>query len=208
DVDAAAKTITFTLRDGVTFHSGNPVRPQDVLFSWKRVLVLEKAPAFILAGLGWTPDNIDQMVTLGDNTVTIKYEGDFSPNYVLNVIAARPASVVDEATVMEHEADGDLGNAWLNANSAGTGPFKLRVFRPAELLTIDANPDYFGGAPKISSVIIRHVAEAATQQLLLESGDVDMAKNLTPDQIASLEGKDNVEIETYPQAAVHWVSFN
>ena len=60
----------------------------------------------------------------------------------------------------------------------------------------------------MKSVIIRHVAEAATQQLLLESGDVDMAKNLTPDQISSLAGKDAVKVETYPQAAVHFLSFN
>ncbi|TYR32911.1 ABC transporter substrate-binding protein [Mesorhizobium microcysteis] len=208
EVDEAAKTITFTLRDGVTFHSGNPLRPQDVLFSFRRVVALEKAPAFILTQLGWTADNIEEMVTLGDNTVTIKYAGDFSPNFVLNVLAARPASIVDEVAVMENEVDGDFGNGWLNANSAGTGPFKLRVYRPAELATLDANPDYFKGAPAVSSVIIRHVAEAATQQLLLESGDVDMAKNLTPDQVGSLEGKDNVKVETYPQAAVHWFSFN
>lgn len=208
EVDEAAKTIAFTLRDGVTFHSGNPLRPQDVLFSFRRVVALEKAPAFILTQLGWTADNIDEMVTLGDNSVTIRYEGDFSPNFVLNVIASRPASIVDELTAMENEVDGDFGNAWLNANSAGTGPFKLRVYRPAELATLDANPDYFKGAPKIGSVIVRHVAEAATQQLLLESGDVDLAKNLTPDQVGSLEGRDNIKIETYPQAAVHWFSFN
>ena len=196
-VDEAAKTITFTLRDGVTFHSGNPLRPEDVIYSFKRVVVLNKAPAFILTQLGWTPENIEQMVTAGDGTVTIKYEGDFSPNFVLNVLAARPASVVDAATVMAHETDGDMGNAWLNANTAGTGPFKLRVYRPGEILTTDANPDYFNGAPKIKSVIIRHVAEAATQQLLLESGDVDMAKNLTPDQISALETKDTIKIETY-----------
>lgn len=208
EVDEAAKTITFTLRDGVTFHSGNPLRPQDVLFSFRRVVALEKAPSFILTQLGWTADNIEEMVTLGDNSVTIRYAGDFSPNFVLNVIASRPASIVDELTAMENEVDGDFGNAWLNANSAGTGPFKLRVYRPAELATLDANPDYFKGAPKIGSVIVRHVAEAATQQLLLESGDVDLAKNLTPDQVGSLEGRDNVKIETYPQAAVHWFSFN
>jgi peptide/nickel transport system substrate-binding protein len=109
---------------------------------------------------------------------------------------------------MQNEKDGDLGNNWLNANSAGTGPFKLRTYRPAEILAMDANPDYFNGASKIKSVIIRHVAEAATQQLLLESGDVDMAKNLTPDQIAGLETKGSIKIETYPQAAVHWFSFN
>ena len=84
-------------------------------------------------------------------------------------------------------------------------PFVLKAFRPAEILNLEANPNYFLGAPAIKGVIIRHVAEAATQQLLLESGDVDMAKNLTPDQIAGLAGKDTVKVETYPQAAVHFL---
>ena len=43
---------------------------------------------------------------------------------------------------------------------------------------------------------------------LLESGDADIAKNLTPDQIAGLAGKDSVKVETYPQAAVHFLSLN
>ena len=207
-IDEAAKAITFTIRDGAKFHSGNPVRAEDVKFSFKRVVILNQAPAFILTQLGWTPENIDEMVTVDGNKVTVKYEGDFSSAFVLNVLAARPASVVDEATVMQHEANGDLGNAWLNANTAGSGPFKLRAYRPAELITLDANPDYFKGAPALKSVIIRHVAEAATQQLLLESGDVDLAKNLTPDQVAGFEGNANVKVETYPQAAVHFLSFN
>jgi peptide/nickel transport system substrate-binding protein len=207
-IDEAGKTITFTLRDGVTFHSGNPVRAEDVKFSLKRVVVLNLTPAFIITQLGWTPENIDEMVTVDGNNVTIKYAGDFSSAFVLNVLAARPASVVDELTVMQHETAGDMGNAWLNANSAGSGAFVLRAYRPAELITLDANPDYFKGAPKVKSVIIRHVAEAATQQLLLESGDVDLAKNLTPDQVAGFEGNANVKVETYPQAAVHFLSFN
>jgi peptide/nickel transport system substrate-binding protein len=206
--DDAAKTITFTLRDGVKFTSGNPLRAEDVVYSWKRVVVLNKAPAFILTQLGWTPENFDEMVKADGNKVVMKYTGDVSSAYVLNVLAARPASVVDAVTVQANEAGSDMGNAWLKANSAGTGPFVLKAFRPAELLRLEANPDYFGGAPTLKGVIIRHVAEAATQQLLLESGDVDMAKNLTPDQIAGLAGKDTVKIETYPQAAVHFLSLN
>jgi len=207
-VDEAGKAITFTLRDGVTFHSGNPVRPEDVVFSLKRVVMLNLTPAFILTQLGWTPENIDTMVTVGEgNTVIVKYDGDFSSAFVLNVIAARPASVVDEVTVMANEVDGDMGNAWLNANSAGSGPFILRAYRPAEIINLEANADYFKGAPAMRAVIIRHVAEAATQQLLLQSGDVDMAKNLTPDQIAGISG-DALKVETFPQAAVHFLSFN
>ena len=205
--DDTAKTITFTLRDGVKFHSGNPLRPQDVIYTFKRVIALNKAPAFILTQLGWTPENIEQMVTAdGANKVVVKYEGDFSSAFVLNVLAARPGSVIDAETVKANEVDGDFGNAWLNANSAGTGPFKLRTYRAGEMLALEANPDYFKGAPTLRQVIIRHVAEAATQQLMLKSGDIDMAKNLTPDQVGGL-GED-VKVETYPQAAVHFLSFN
>lgn len=206
-VDETNKTITFTLRDGATFHSGNPVRAEDVVFSFKRVVTLNLTPAFILTQLGWTPENIEEMVTADGNTVTVKYDGDFSSAFVLNVLAARPASIVDELTVMEHEENGDMGNAWLNANSAGSGAFSLADYRAGEIIRLEANPDYFKGAPAVNSVIIRHVAEAATQQLLLTSGDVDMAKNLTPDQIASLSGE-AVKVETFPQAAVHFLSFN
>jgi peptide/nickel transport system substrate-binding protein len=208
EIDAENKTITFTLREGVTFHSGNTLRPEDVIGSFKRVVVLNKAPAFILTQLGWTPENIEEMVTAEDGKVVVRYTGDFAPSFVLNVLAARPASVVDMETVMANEVDGDMGNAWLNANSAGTGPFILRGYRPAEMLALEANPDYFLGAPAMEQVLIRHVAEAATQRLLLESGDVDMAKNLTPDQVAGLEGNAAVKVETFPQAAVHWISFN
>ncbi|MDB5526484.1 MAG: peptide transporter substrate-bindinhypothetical proteinotein [Rhizobium sp.] len=207
-VDDDAKTITFTLRDGVKFTSGNPVRAEDVVYSWKRVVVLNKAPAFILTQLGWTPENFDSMVKADGNTVVAKYTGDMSSAFVLNVLASRPASVVDEVTVKANEASGDMGNAWLKANSAGTGPFMLKAFRPGEILNLAANPDYFGGAPAMKSVIIRHVAEAATQQLLLESGDVDIAKNLTPDQISGITTKGQFTVETYPQAAVHFLSLN
>jgi len=207
EIDEENKAITFTMREGATFHSGNPVRPEDVVFSFKRVIDLNLTPAFILAQLGWTPENVGDMVTADEGTVTVRYEGDFSSAFVMNVIASRPASIVDEQLVMENEVDGDMGNEWLNSNTAGSGPFELSAYRPAEIIRLAANAEYFKEGPKVDSVIIQHVAEAATQQLLLESGDVDMARNLTPDQIASLS-EDGLKVETFPQAAVHFLSFN
>lgn len=204
--DDAAKTITFTLREA-SFASGNPVRPEDVVFSFSRVIKLNLTPAFILAQLGWTPENVGDMVTIVDGKVVVKYEGDFSSAFVLNVLASRPASIVDEVLVMANVVGEDMGNTWLNTNSAGSGPFVMSDYRPAEIVRLTANENYFRGAPAMKSIIIRHVAEAATQQLLLTSGDVDIAKNLTPDQIASLPA-DTVKVETYPQAAVHFLSFN
>ncbi|MDR3475643.1 MAG: ABC transporter substrate-binding protein [Devosia sp.] len=208
-VDDANKTITFTLRDGVKFApSGNPLTAADVVYSMKRVFVINKSPAAILGAIGWTKDNVEQMVTAKDDkTLVIKYAGDISSAYVLNVLASRPASIVDSKTVAAHDVGGDMGNAWLKANSAGTGPFVLKTFRANEILSLDANPGYFLGAPAMKHVIVKHVAEAATQLLLLQSGDVDMAKDLTPDQIKGVDPK-AIKVETYPQAAVHFLSFN
>jgi peptide/nickel transport system substrate-binding protein len=204
--DEAAKSLTFTMRDGATFASGNPVRAEDVHYTFKRVVTLDKTPAFILTQLGWSPENIDEMVTVDGNTVTVRWSGDFASAFVLNVLAARPGSIVDQVLVSANEVDGDWGNAWLNNNSAGSGPFVLTDYRAAEMVRMQANKSYWAGAPAMEQVIIRHVAEAATQQLLLTSGDVDMAKNLTPDQIGGLG--DTVKVETYPQSAVHFLSFN
>jgi peptide/nickel transport system substrate-binding protein len=208
DIDAENRSITFTLREGVTFHSGNPLRAEDVVGSWRRVLEIDGRPAFILHNLGWSAANLDEMVTTDGNTVTIRWTGNFAPSFVLNVLASRPASVVDMETVMANAVDGDWGHAWMNQNSAGTGPFSLIRYSPAEVVMLQANPNYFGGAPAMERVLIRHVAEASTQRLLLESGDVDMARNLTPDQVAGLASNERIRVETFPQAAVHWFSFN
>jgi peptide/nickel transport system substrate-binding protein len=203
------KTITFKLKSGVKFASGNAVRPEDVVFSLRRVIVLKKAPAFILAQFGWTADNIDQMVKkVSDSEVSVSIAENFAPSFVLNALAARPGSIVDEKEAMKNAKDNDLGNAWLSRNSAGSGPFALRVWRAGESLVLDANKNHAGGPPKMNQIVFNHVAEASTQRLMVESGDADIARNLGPDQIAAVKDKAGIKVETYPQAALHFFSFN
>ena len=205
---ADGKSIEFTFRPGASFASGNPVRAEDVLFSYRRVLKLNKAPAFILAQLGWNNDNIAQMVRkTGTNAVTLAWTADFGPGYVLNVLAARPGNVVDEKLVMANEQAGDMGNLWLKGNSAGSGPYKLRLYKPREVLVLEANKQATP-QPKIANVLVRNVTEPATQRLLLESNDADIARDLGPDQIEALRKNNDIRIEDYPQAAVHFISLN
>lgn len=208
-VSPDGKTIVFKLRTGVKFASGNPVRAEDVVFSLKRVIVLKKAPSFILSQFGWTADNIDQMVRkTGDSEVTLTIPQQFAPSFVMNALAARVASVVDEVEATKNAKDNDFGNGWLTRNSAGTGPFVLRSWRAGEGVTLEANASHFRGAPKMRQVVLRHVAEAGAQRLLIENGDIDIARNLGPDQIAGLAGKPGIVIDNYPQAAIHFLSFN
>lgn len=209
EVSEDGKTITFAMRDGLAFHSGNPVRAEDAVYSLRRVVKLNKTPSFILTQFGWSPENVDDLVKLIDDThfsVTITEE--FSPGLVLNALQAGVASVIDKELVEEHAVDGDMGYAWLKNNSAGSGPFSLQAWKANESVTLNANPDYRHGAPAMQRVIIRHLPEPAAQRLLLEQGDIDIARTLTPDQIAGLEGTEGVVIEDYAKATLIYMAMN
>ena len=171
DVSKDGKTITFKIRPGLKFHSGNPVRAEDVAWSLQRVVKLNKTPAFIITQFGWTPENVDGLVKAVDSShVQITITEDFSPGLVLNAMSAGVASVVDMKLVMGHEKDGDLGYDWLKSNSAGSGAFSLKTWKANEIVTLDANKSYRHGAPGMARVILRHVAEPSSQRLLLEKG--------------------------------------
>jgi len=203
------KTITLKIRPGQTFHSGNAVTAEDVAFSLRRVIKLNKTPAFIFTQLGWSADNVDASVkALDPETVQLTINADFSPGLVLNTLQAGVGSVVDKKLVLSHEKDGDLGYEWLKNHDAGSGAFSLTAWKANELVSLEANPNYRKGAPGMKRVIIRHVPEPSAQRLLIEKGDADMVRNLQPDQIRGLEGNDDIVIGDYPKAGLTYVATN
>lgn len=202
-----SKTITFTLR-AAQFASGNPVRPEDVVFSFHRVIRLNKAPAFILAQLGWNAGNVEQLIRkTGTRDVAVTFTGDYSAGFVLNALGARPAAIVDEVEAMRNARDGDFGNAWLGQNSAGSGPYRLTRRAPNETVVLSANPRHFRGPPALEQVIWRHVPEPGTQRLMLERGDADIARDLGPDEIDAA-GRAGMRVARFPQATIHFFTLN
>src|SRR5262249_44215877 len=127
---------------------------------------------------------------------------------VLSLMSSIVGSVVEKKMALEHEQNGDLGNAWLKANSAGSGPFSLRSWKANESVVLDANPSYRGGPPALKRVIVRHIPEPAAQRLLLEKGDIDIARDLTPDQVAGVAGNKDIAVNPAPQATLHYVGLN
>ncbi len=203
------KTFTFKMRSGMKFASGNPVTAKDAAFSLQRVIKLEKTPVFLLTQLGWTKDNVDKMVTAPDDaTLKVTVDGDFAPSLVYALLSSVVGSVVDMKLAKEHEKDGDFGYNWLKTNSAGSGAYVIKSWKPNESVVLEGNPNYRGGAPKLNRVVIRHVPEPAAQRLALEKGDVDIARNLTPDQAAGLAGNKDVTITSVPQALLYYVAMN
>ncbi len=208
EISDDGKVITFAIRPGLTFHSGNPVTAEDVVFSLRRVVKLQKTPSFIITQFGWTADNVDDLVVVDGDKAKITITEEFSPGLVLNAMTAGVGSVVDSKTVLANEKDGDLGYGWLKTNSAGSGAFMLKSWKANELVTLESFADYRHGAPAMQRVIIRHVAEPSAQRLLVEKGDVDMARNLTPDQIKGVMDNTDLAIDNDPKGTIMYLAAN
>ncbi|SFJ96770.1 ABC transporter substrate-binding protein [Celeribacter neptunius] len=208
EVSEDGMTITFTMREGVKFHSGNPVRAEDAAFSLQRAVILNKTPAFILTQFGFTPENVAETIKAEGNKLIITTDKKYATSFVLNCLTATIGGIVDMELVMANEVDGDMGNTWLKTNSAGSGPYTLGSWKPNESVTLVSNPDYYGGAPAMERVIVRHVIESASQRLLLERGDIDIARNLNPEDIAGVMEMDGLKVEDELKGRLMYIALN
>src|SRR5258708_5414206 len=206
---ADGKTLTFKVRPNIKFSSGAVMTADDIAFSLQRAVILNKARAFILQQLGWDDKNVKDLVKAVDPmTLTATIKEDFGTTFVLNALSANLASVVEKKVALEHEKNGDLGNEWLKTNSAGSGPYVLRSWKANESVTLEANPNYWKAAPKLPRIVVRHVAEAASQRLLLEKRDIDMARNLTPHIIQALAANKELTVSDWPKADLYYIALN
>ncbi len=203
------KTYSFELKPGLKFASGNPLTAEDVVFSLQRVVLLDKSPAFILTQFGFNKTNVkDKIRQTGPLTLTFETDKAFAPSFVLNCLTANIGAIVDKKLVLSKEQNGDLGYGWLKTNYAGSGPLKLREWRANEIVALERNDNYHGDKAKLARVIYRHVKEAATQRLLLEKGDADVARNLTPQDLAAVSANKDIKLTSTPKGTVYYFSLN
>jgi peptide/nickel transport system substrate-binding protein len=203
------KTFTFELRPNVKFASGNPLTAEDVVFSLHRAIILDKTPAFILGQFGFTKENVTAKIKqTGPMTVSIETDKSYAPTFVMNCMTANVAGIVDKKLVMTKVQGNDLGNAWLKTNYAGSGPMKLREWRANEIVALERNDTYFGEKAKLPRVIYRHIKEAANQRLLLEKGDIDIARNLSPQDLNAMTSNKDIKTTFTPKGTVYYISLN
>ncbi len=202
------KTYDFKIRPGIKFHSGNELTAEDAAFSLIRFVKINGNPAFIMNQFGLTKDNVDKLVRVKDPmTLEIETDASYAPSFFLNCLSYTSV-VIDKKLALSHEKDGDQGNAWLKTNEAGSGPFSLKSYKPNESLVLDTNESYWDGVPKIKHVLIKNVTESATQQLLVQKGDVDIARNLNGDQLKAIKGDGNLKNVSSPKATLWYMGLN
>lgn len=203
------RLITLTLRDDAAFHSGNPVTAADAAWSLQRVIKMDRVGATDFSPWGFTPENVDTLIrATGEHTIEIELSETVNIDLVLLSLAGASLGIIDSQTAMSHEADGDMGAAWLAANSAGSGPFQLAQWRPNELALFDANQSYWDGAPAMRRVAARHILESGSLRLQVEAGDLDIAQFVAAGDLDALANSDQVVIEATPGLGFYYIALN
>ncbi len=200
-------TYTFALRDA-KFSNGDPVTADDVVFSFQRLKNVQGNPAPL-----YTTANIASVVATDPKTVTITVS---QPTPALLAYLATNFFDVEDAAVVKAnggtDADdaktSDQAQAYLDAHSAGSGPYMLDHWTKQVETVLVRNPNYWGTAPYFDKIIIQNIPEAATQETSLKSGDVDIALDLTSDQTKDLQGNSDITVTSSPGNIVHFLLMN
>lgn len=210
DVSEDGKTLTFHLPQDAVFPSGNPVTAHDTVWSFKRVISLGYGNSAQLTEYGFSADNMDERITAPDDyTVVLKFGDVYPASLLLQAISSnRVATTLDSKLIMENEQDGDLGNAYLKDKTACYGPYSLAEWNQGQSVVLIANENYSGPKPNLERVFIRHVAETGTQRLMVENGDVDIARDLTPEDLRELEARDGIYITSALKPQLIFWTFN
>ena len=164
-----AKTYTFTLRDGITFHDGTPVTIEDVKYSIDRYAEIQgESSAF--------SSLVDSVEVQDDKTLVVNLKESYSEFLPMMTIAIIPKSNEDPA-----------------GNPIGTGPFKYVSYTPGQNLELEKYDGYWQeGVPSLDSVEFKFIADVDTAFVELQAGTIDILKYLTSAQAETLGDDYNI----------------
>ncbi len=180
EVSGDGLSYTYTLRDGVEFSDGEPLTSADVVFTYRTVLD-EKTNNTSRSEL----DAIKEVWADGDDKVVFTLKYPYAPFAGRTVLPIVPEHIAGEQ---------DPNTGSFNTKPVGTGPYVLTGWSKGEKLTFKANPDYWGGAPKVKKITMAVIEDDDVRATRLRSGDLDGA--ILPPNLAATFKNDKAK-KTY-----------
>ena len=185
-------TYTFKLREGVTFHNGEPLTAEAVVYSWE----VYSQPEVTYAS-NWTI--ADRVTALDDYTVEIATD---EPNALL-------LSYLSGCSTIPPQHHAEVGKEAFAQAPVGSGPFMFKEWIRGERLVVVANPNYWReGYPKLAEVVFRFMPESATRVAAVQTGEIDIAPRLSAEEADTIRGASGLTVLTYPVDRVYYVAFN
>ena len=184
-------TWTFHLRPGVTFHDGSPLTADDVVFTYRRIIDQQLS-------------NVDKLSAVADvrasdpATVVIQLKHP-SPNLLTNLGGFKGMAIVQRKNVESGQ---------IATHPIGTGPFAFESQKSGDSISLEANPRYWGGAPKVSGVIFRFIPEKSTALSALQAGEIDWTDSIPTQRVNQLQDDDSVNLAVTPSNDYWYLALN
>lgn len=161
------RQVNFALRPNVKWQDGEPFTADDVKFTYERMIDPKVATPYRDAF-----ERVGSLKVIDPLHLQITYKEPFAPAVESWAMGMIPKHLLEGK---------DLNTSEFNRTPIGTGPYKMKEWTTGQRVTLEANPDYFEGKPKVARYIYRIIPDTATMFLELKSGGLDFM-GLTPVQ--------------------------
>ncbi|OFV84026.1 MAG: hypothetical protein A2W26_03720 [Acidobacteria bacterium RBG_16_64_8] len=188
-VSPDGRVYTFTLRSDVKFHNGSVLTAVDVKYSFDRAKAKGQAAAGYL-------EFFKEARVVDDYTVQIELTKPTAPFLMM----LPRLFIIGRVCLTGKDSGGDLGTAFLQTNSCGTGPYRIENWERGRQIVLTRFNDYWRGwsGRHLSRIVIRNIPELPTARLLLERGDIDIQNYVSLDDIPIVSRNPLIQVENRP----------
>jgi len=223
---------TFQIREGVTFHDGEPLDAEAVCFNFDRWYNFEgplQNPGatyywqVVFGGFatynkdsGAPEESLYQSCEATDELTAVltltKPSATFIPALSQQAFSIASPKALQEFKADEGTTDADgvftPSGTFATEHPIGTGPFQFVSWARNDRLVLERYEDYWGDKAKINELIIRPIADNAARLQALQSGEIQGYDLVEPQDIATIEADENLQIIDRPAFNVAYVGFN
>jgi peptide/nickel transport system substrate-binding protein len=175
---------TYTIRDGVKFHDGQPLTAKDVAFTYNLVMNHEDFPT-----LHSYTDHFVSVEAPDDKTVVITLD-----EAIPNIESKLVFLYIFPEHIWKDHSEGDAAAAFENNEMIGSGPFKMLENKPNEFIRLGVNKDYYGDVPKVDEVIFQVFSNSDVLVQALKTGQMDMITSVPNTSVELLKEDKNVKV--------------
>lgn len=217
--NADASEWTFHIRDNAKWSNGEPVKASDFVFAYQRILTPSLAAEYadmldVMVGAkdfrtGKTTDfSTVGVKAIDDHTLKITLVG--PTPYLPSMLTHYAWFPVHPATILKFGKIDDRVSLWTKpGNYVGTGPFRLKQWKPNEVITVERNPNYWDAANvKLNGIEFYPIEDQNTEERAFRAGQLHHTNEVPLDKIPAYR-RDNPElIRIDPYLGVYFYRFN
>jgi len=175
---------TYTIREGVKFHDGQPLTARDVAFTYNLIMANEEFPT-----LHSYVEYFESVEAPDDKTVVITLT-----EAIPNIESKLVYLYIFPEHIWNNLPEGVTPVSFENLEMIGSGPFKMLEYKANEFVRLGVNEEFYGGAAKVDEVIFQVFQNADVLVQALKSGQVDMVTSVPNTSVESLKTDANIKV--------------